>query len=504
MIPAGRSVDVIQVAEDLDAAFSAEYPEIHRCRSPVIIEAVEQLEGLVGRPEHHDELRLRSALIIFATKREAIPAASYADHLVKKVARESAPFGRTFSFALHNAWVDEALHTQFLVCCVPDDSAAKRVGKRARRSGHLAGAWSARVFHGGPAAELANKVVVQFALRTRDAPVAAIKAVRPLSTSDYFSTAVDFEYAAALGWRVMHAAELPKREMPDNGSGELNRIAGRAMELEAGDLARIAPRIADAEIRHTKVLWQMAAGKTIGHPAMVASLATIHKAFVPPEFRLGSTTSGASTIRTATVAEQPRAIEEALEAARGRWRPSEARRVTLLIGDCPTSTAEAMISCFPDSAAWTYRTIGAPVGTGFSPADLMDRYSFELEAGCARASWPNAWADADIRIVLSDVSRRVQPELSLGALARLVEVLPEELRSPFRRMPDPRHHALMWLLEQHPPHLAIVFGPEGLVLGDSRFRPVVFDEMFVRDQRLRRSTWLEEAVRWFGPLSESA
>ena len=494
-----RPLDVHSIVATLDNDFQGEYATISSERTEVTEEAVEQLVRLSGLPE----VELRATLVTFATEREAIPAASYADPLVKRVADEPR-FGRIYSFALRNAWQDEALHTNFLLECVPKNAAERRVDKKAAKQGRRAGRWAARVYHDpGPFTKLAHRAVVQYAIRRRNAPIKAIRSIRPMKTaSEYFCTSVDFEYAAALGWRVIASAELPKRWI-DHGNGERNRRFWRTQRTEPSDLARVAQRIAETEIRHAKTFWHLA--QPSNRRTLIAKLKSVDDAFVAPEFRIAHLPKPPYMFWRSDPATDPATvIKQLLRAVRqSDGRGHVARRVVLAISDCSPRTAQTVSECFRDSRWWQYRSIGAPSGVTVEGADGASE-AFEFEAGCAKARWPLAWAGADVRVSIADVGTSLRPDLSLGAIGRLVEVFPEQLRTPLEDTPDPQLYGLMWFLERYPPHLSIIFDDDGALYVDDQEELVAFDNAVTKHQGLRRSVALEEAIRWFGPLVPAA
>jgi len=495
MIPAGEAPDVRQVANSLDAEFVNGYAPIGSSRSGLTQEAVKQLEGICQLPE--DKLRVK--LTNFATLREAIPAASYADHLVRGIADEPDPFGRIYSYALRNAWQDEALHTQFLLQCVPRSSGAKWRRRAARLGGYAAGTWSGHVYHDpGWVTRLLHKAIVPLAGLLRNAPANAIDAIKPMPTKEYFDTSVDFEYAAALGWRVISKAELPQREFP-HGSGELNRIEWRGQENEPGDLARVSEQIASTEIRHAMVFWQMAWTST--ENTLVSELVAIHNAFVAPEFRGHRLARDTYRVEVHPAGNHDRLIQELVaKACEKNGTGGTPAQVALVIGECSQATERMVNACLRESDQWQHRTISAPEGLHLQDDDRPSREMFIFEAGCARAFWPKAWVDADVRISIAGVGNGRRSALSLGALSHLVEVFPEELRRSLRGTPDPELYALMWLVERHPPDLSIIFSDDGKMLYDSDAEVVAFDEAVVRWHGLSRSSGLQEALRWFGPL----
>ncbi len=318
------------------------------------------------------------------------------------------------------------------------------------------------------------------------------------TASEYFCISVDFEYAAALGWRVIASAELPKRRI-DHGNGERNRRFWRTQRTEPSDLGRVARRIAEAEIRHAKTFWHLA--QPSNRRTLIAKLMSVDDAFVAPEFRITHLPKPPYTFWRSDPATDPATvIKQLLRSVRqSDGRGHEARSVVLAMTNCSPRTAQSVSECFHDSRRWQFRSIGAPSGVTVPGAEGASEV-FEFEAGCARARWPLAWKGADVRVSIADVGTSVRPDLSLGAVGRLVEVFPEQLRTPLEDTPDPQLYGLMWLLEKYPPHLSIIFDHDGTLYVDDQRELVAFDDAVTKHQGFRRSAALEEAIRWFGPL----
>jgi hypothetical protein len=497
VIPPGSPLAVSDAAKALDREFEAPYDAIGWEMSDLTKEAVEQLEEISDEQSESD---LRARLATFATEREAIPAASYADRLVGRLRSEPPPFGRTFAVAVRNAWQDEALHTQFLLECVPRSSGEKRKAKKAAWIGKAKGTVIAYVTHhkDGAVFRRMNDLMKSFAMMLPGQPVNAIRKIEPMTPVEYFSATVEFEYAAALGWRVIANAELPKREI-SGGGGELNRVVWRAERLEPSDYGRVAKRIAETEVRHAKVFWQMSA--ITDHQKLIDAITDVHPAFVAPEHRTVRPLKQrfAPFILDAT-AGHARQIQRILDEARQTdGRGNRTRRMVIAVGDCSRRTAEIVGECFPDSPAWERSSIGAPKDLKIPAADDATEV-FEFEAGCAKARWLAAWVHADYRISVADLSGGRRPGLTIGTLGRLVHVFPEQLRDPLPRTPDPKLYALMWLLEEFPPHFSIIFGDNAIFYVEHQGEPVAFDKAVASWEGLRRSPGLNEALRWFGPL----
>jgi hypothetical protein len=230
-------------------------------------------------------------------------------------------------------------------------------------------------------------------------------------------------------------------------------------------------------------------------------LKAISAAFVGPDFRLGLNHLPRPKLQANEPADLASEIESLLKStARKTGHHRGQRRVVLAVGDCSPRLARVISQCFCDSQSWQFRSVHAPDGVSV-PAAEGGREVFPFDAGCARAQWPEAWARAHLRVSIAEQGTDRRPSLSLGALRRLVEIFPEQLRTPLRDTPDPQTYALMWLLERHPPHLSIVFAGDTRFYADacvnSQGKLVEFDNAVVAELGLRRSAELEEALRWF-------
>jgi hypothetical protein len=544
--------DVVALAERLDSEVAASGQARPWTDSPLRKEAVHRLCKIVAK-----QGSARRKLVTMAVMREAIPATSYADHHVRRFDRY-AEHGRIFTFALHHAWLDETLHTKFVFVV------ASRLRRRLVRRAGAAFGQLAAYMHGAPIGVVPRVVeaVIGAVALIPGMQGHALRALRRVDAREYFAASADFEYAAALGWRVIDEIDIRLQDVARGGfidpTVSLNAheltVWNEASGITVADVARCAADITTAEIHHARTFASCAGSiATPRHDrpllrrspddvsfeldaaGLAAQLNDVNQAYVPPEYR--------NDVR---LRQSPEALEaERLDDLVSHLPKCKPRGHVCVIGDSDDSDdLRKVVRWLAEHQHVERVTLLSSIRADYGdrvevvvwPSDDVPQEVHRHESGCVFLRWPKVWNEASMRVSVASVDHRNNdPKTftsSLAALARLCTGVPRELQrrelgrirraiqaleanaqtaisSAVRSPPsvaDVTVHALMLFLERYPPELSIVY-----LRDHDRIRlfgganPIRVDERVTDEMRRKPTLALQQASRWFrAPVSPAA